>query len=79
MNNRQRQILARQIRRALTRDRRTISTHLASALLEMDPAHLQRLEREGLFPQRVARADGSSGYALKAIYEWLEEGSDVNR
>jgi hypothetical protein len=73
MNARQRHILARQIGQVLTRRRRVISISLASALLEMDAAHLMRLEREGLFPRRIVRPDGSHGYDLAEVHRWLKD------
>ena len=71
MNNRQRQILAKQIRPALDTHRGGISVTLTSALLEIDEAHLHRLEDQGLFPVRIRRADGTRGYDLQAVYHWL--------
>jgi hypothetical protein len=73
MNKRQRHILAQQIGQVLRHRRRVISISLASALLEMDRAHLERLEREGLFPHRVVRPDGSGGYDLADVYHWLRD------
>ncbi|MDJ0885945.1 MAG: hypothetical protein QNI89_01535 [Desulfobacterales bacterium] len=72
MNNRQRRILAQHIGQALTRRRRVISIPLTTAMLEMEEAHLRRLERDGRFPVQVRRSDGSRGYDLSAIYEWLK-------
>ncbi len=77
MNNRQRRILAQHIGQNLYhRRRRVISIPLTSAMLELDEAHLQRLEREGLFPVQVLRSDGTRGYELRAIYQWLKENSN---
>jgi hypothetical protein len=73
MNDRQRRILAQQIGEALSQRRRVISVPLASALLEIEAAHLERLEREGLFPSQVRSADGSREYRLDEIYEWLKD------
>ncbi len=76
MNNRQRGILAQHIGQTLNHQkRRFISIPLTSAMLEMDEAHLQRLEREGRFPVQVQQDDGTLGYELKAIYQWLKEHS----
>ena len=72
MNNRQRQILANQIQPALDTHRGGISVTLTSALLEIEEAHLHRLEDQGLFPVRIRRADGSRGYDLEAVYHWLK-------
>ena len=74
MNNRQRRILARHIGQTLNdRKKRFISIPLTTAMLEMDEAHLRRLEREGHFPVQVQRDDGSRGYELRAIYQWLKD------
>ena len=73
MNNRQRQILANQIQPALDTHRGGISVTLTSALLEIEEAHLHRLEDQGLFPVRIKRADGSRGYDLEAVYHWLRD------
>lgn len=73
MNNGQRRVLTELIRQALTHRKGTISIPLACALLQIDETHLRRLEREGLFPHRIQRADGSRGYHLKEVYEWLKD------
>jgi predicted DNA-binding transcriptional regulator AlpA len=73
MNNRQRRILAQHIGQALTHRRRVISIPLTAAMLEMEESHVKRLERDGLFPAQVTRSDGSPGYDLSAIYEWLKD------
>jgi predicted DNA-binding transcriptional regulator AlpA len=73
MNNRQRRILAQHIGQALTHRRRVISIPLTAAMLEMEESHVKRLERDGLFPAQVMRSDGSPGYDLGAIYEWLKD------
>ncbi len=79
MNNRQRSILAQHIGQALTHRKRVISIPLTTAMLEMDEAHLRRLERRGLFPVQVRRADGTHGYELSAIYAWLKDYSHDSR
>ncbi|MDJ0722431.1 MAG: hypothetical protein QNJ04_12410 [Desulfobacterales bacterium] len=80
MNNRQRRILAQQIGQNIdSHQRRVISIPLTSAMLEMDEAHLQRLEREGLFPVQILRNDGTRGYELRAVYRWLKDYSDGSR
>ena len=79
MNNRQRHILAKHLGHALRLNRRVISIPLTSAMLEIDEAHLKRLEREGLFPDQVSRADGSRGYDLGEIYNWLQDFSNAPR
>lgn len=73
MNNRQRHILAQQISQALAHRKRFISIHLTSALLEMEEAHLHRLEDEGLFPTHIRRADSSRSYDLEEVYKWLKD------
>ncbi len=73
MNNRQRRILAQHIGQALTHRKRVISIPLTTAMLEIEELHLRRLERDGLFPVQVRRADGSRGYELSAIYAWLRD------
>ena len=72
MNDRQRHILAKQIQPALDTHRGGISIPLTSALLEMEEAHLRRLESEGLFPVRIRREDDSRGYELEEVYNWLK-------
>ena len=79
MNNRQRRILAKQLGQALRLKKRVISIPLTSAMLEIEATHLERLEREGLFPDQVCRADGSCGYDLGEIYTWLKEISNAPR
>lgn len=79
MNDRQRRILAQQIGLALSQRRQVISIPLTSALLEMEAAHLDRLAREGLFPSQVKCADGSCGYHLDEIYQWLKDFSHGTR
>lgn len=80
MNNRQRHILAQHIGQNLNpRLQRVISIPLTSAMLEMDEAHLRGLERKGLFPDQVLRSDGTPGYELGAIYQWLKDYSDGSR
>ena len=73
MNKRQRHILAQQIGQTLTRQPRVISIPLTSAMLEIEEAHLRRLEREGLFPGRISRGDGSRGYDLGEVCAWLKD------
>ena len=79
MNDRQRQILAQQIQPALDTHRGGISIPLTSALLEMEEAHLRRLESEGLFPVRIRREDGSRGYELEEVYHWLKSATHAPR
>ncbi len=79
MNNRQRRILAREIGRTLAHKNRVISIPLTTAMLEMDEAHLVRLAREGLFPVQVCRDDGTPGYELSAVYQWLKDFSREQR
>lgn len=79
MNDRQRRILARQIRPALNTHRGGISIPLTSALLEIEAAHLRRLEGEGLFPVQIRRADGSRGYNLEEVYYWLQDSPHAPR
>lgn len=73
MNNRQKRILAQQIGQAISHRKRVISIPLTSAMLEIETGHLKRLEREGLFPDRVSRPDGLPGYDLGEIYTWLKD------
>ena len=79
MNNRQRRILAKQLGQALRLNKRVISIPLTSAMLEIEATHLERLEREGLFPDQVRRADGSRGYDLGEICTWLKDFSNAPR
>ncbi len=73
MNSRQRLILAQQIKPALDTYPEGISLPLTSAMLEIDETHLRRLEIQGLFPDRIKRADGSCGYNLMEVYRWLQD------
>ena len=73
MNNGQRRVLTELIRQALTHPQKTISIPLTCAMLQIDDIHLRRLEHEGLFPHRIQRADGSCGYHLQDVYEWMKD------
>ena len=75
MNSRQRLILAQQIKPALDTHPEGISLPLTSAMLEIDENRLRRLEGQGLFPDRIKRADGSCGYNLMEVYRWLQDAS----
>ncbi len=79
MNNRQRRILAQQIGQFLAQRQRVVSIPLTSAMLEMEVSHLQCLERKGLFPTRIRRDDGSRGYDLSEIHQWLQDVSHAPR
>ncbi len=79
MNDRQRLILAQQIRPALDAHSEGISLTLTSAMLEIDETRLRRLEGQGLFPDRIKRADGSCGYNLMEVYRWLKDSPHAAR
>ena len=52
---------------------RILSKKDLRALVLYSPAHIDRLEKAGLFPKRVQLGPGRVGWVESEVLEWLEE------
>jgi len=51
---------------------RLVSKKELRAIVLYSPAHIDRLEKAGLFPKRVSLGPGRVGWIESEVIEWLE-------